>query len=95
MHVLTLWMAILDATLYMDKSAHSLKLGLLGVKGLSDICCVCGRCAQVQSPTRHWESFDLTTFRGWRMESSGLPVPLKAPSKEHPLSQSSSPLPLI
>ena len=45
MHVLTLWMAIPDATLYMDKSAHSVKLGLPGVKGPSNICCVCGQCA--------------------------------------------------
>ena len=31
-HVLTLWMAIPEATLYMDEATHGLKLGLPGVK---------------------------------------------------------------
>ena len=51
--VLALWAFIGDATMYTDKSAQSLKLGLLGVQGRSDICCVCGQCAKVQSTTRH------------------------------------------
>ena len=39
-HVLALWAVIGDATMYMDKSAQSLKLGLPGVQGRSDVCCV-------------------------------------------------------
>ena len=63
-HVLTLWMAIPEATLYMDEGTHSLKLGLPGVKGRSDIRSVCGHCAQALSHTRHWKPFDMTTFQG-------------------------------
>ena len=61
-HVLTLWKAILDATLCVDKIAHSLKSGLPRIQRLSDICCVCGHCAQVLSSTRHWEPMDFNTF---------------------------------
>ena len=43
----------------------NLKLGLPGVKGHSDICCVCGQCAQALSHTRHWRPFDMTTFQRW------------------------------
>ena len=57
--------AIPQATLYMDGGAHSLKSGLPGVKGHTDICCVCGQCAQALSHTRHWKPFDMTTFRCW------------------------------
>ena len=62
----TAW-CIGDATMYMDKSAQSLKLGLPGGWGRNDICCVCGPCAQVQSNTRHWGPFDLSTFQAWPM----------------------------
>ena len=44
-HVLTLWSIIGDATMYMDKSAHSLKLGLPPVQGCGNICCVWAMCA--------------------------------------------------
>ena len=64
-HVLTLWMAIQQATLYMDDGTHSLKLGLQGVKGHSDICCVCGQCARALSHTQHWNPFDITGFQPW------------------------------
>ena len=64
-HVLTLWMAIPEATFYMDEGTHNLKLGLPAVKGHSDMCCVCGQCAQVLSHTRHWKPSDMTTFQRW------------------------------
>ena len=64
MNVLTLWMAIPEATLYMDDGAHNLKLGLPGVKGHGDMCCVCGQCAQGLNHTRYWKPFDITTFQG-------------------------------
>ena len=66
-HVLTLLMAIPKATLYMVEGTHSLKLGLPGVKGHSEICCVCGQCAQALSHTRQWKPFDMTTFQPWRL----------------------------
>ena len=66
-HVLALWAFIGDVTMYMDKSAQRLKLGLQAVQGRSDGCCVCGQCAQVQSTTRHWEPFDLSTLQAWPM----------------------------
>ena len=40
--VLTLWLVAGDATMYMHKSAQSMKLGLPRVQGRRDICCVCG-----------------------------------------------------
>ena len=52
-HVLTLWMAIPEATLYMDEGTHSLKLGMPSVKAHGDMCCVCGQCAQALGHTRH------------------------------------------
>ena len=42
-----------------------LKLGLQVVKGHSDICCVCGQCAQALSLTQHWKPCDMTTFQRW------------------------------
>ena len=64
-HVLTLWMAMPEATSYIDGGTHSLKLGLPGVKGHSDICCVFGQCAQALNHTRHWRPFAMTTFQRW------------------------------
>ena len=66
-HGLTLWSVIGDATMYMDKSAQSLKLGLPGVLVCSYVCSVCGQCVQLQSITQHWESCDLSTFQAWPM----------------------------
>ena len=64
-HALTLLMAILEATLYMDEGTHSLTLGLPRLKGHGDICCVCGQCAEAQTHPQHWKLFDMTTFQGW------------------------------
>ena len=49
-HVVALWIAIPDATLHMDKTAECMKFALPRLKGLSDICCMCGWGAQVPSP---------------------------------------------
>ena len=67
MHVLTLWIAIPDAMLYMDKCFHNLKSGLPGVKGFIDIRSLCGQCTQVHNPMPHGEPFNLTTLLGWPM----------------------------
>ena len=61
-HVLTLWSVIGDATMYIDTSAHNLKLGLPGVQGRSDVRRVFAQCAQVQSTKRHSEPCDLSMF---------------------------------
>ena len=44
-YVLRLCIAIANATLHVDNTTQSLKMGVPGVKGVGDICCVPAQCA--------------------------------------------------
>ena len=72
LHVQALWQAIPTATLSMDKTTHQSEGGPI------DLSCLCGKCAQELSSTRHSEPFDLSLFECW------LPVPYTTKSTVTP-----------